>query len=165
MLTGIPTEGDHRIATALRKGDTVAIRIRRLDPAAVTAMAAALDDVYLPTVYEDGIVEDVLSDSNWGREELLDAVLATLADRKDPVRSLTFTSRDPSLEVGRTVTITLTTPPISGTYRIQRITLSEIAIGGKDTKVFPLRQVEASSKLYSFNDLLRRRRGLRAGAD
>jgi hypothetical protein len=105
----------------------------------------------------------VISDSRWGQVEVLAQMIATLQERKDPHRTLRFESRDPSLEVGRLITVNLSSPPISGTFRIQRITFSEIAISGAKGNPYPLRTVEATNKLYTFADLLRRLRGREGG--
>jgi len=48
--------------------------------------------------------------------------------------------------------------------RVQRITFDEIAISGGLGRTWPRRTVEASNKLYTFADLLRRLRGREGGA-
>lgn len=142
----------------IKQGDTVTIRIEKIDAAARDVMANRLQVAGQPVNAEDGIIEIVVGDSGFTVTELQDHVDATLQDRKDPRRTVTFTSRDLSLEVGRLVTIAVAQPPINGTFRIQRITLSEIAISGGRATVHPLKTIEASNKLYKFTDLLRRLR-------
>ena len=104
-----------------------------------------------------------MSDSRYGAVELLAHMRAVLAERKDPRQVVTYVTRDDSHEVGRLVTIALTTPPISGTFRIQRVTFGEIAIGGGANPTRPKRTIEATNKLYTFADLLRRLRGREGG--
>ena len=157
-LVGIPPTGTGSLTRAIRKGDTVTIRLESTDTAARDAMAARLGGTG-----DDGLIEHVVSDSRFGLVELAAHVTATLQERKDPRRTLTFTSRDPSLQVGRLVTVTIAQPAISGTFRIQRVGLSEIAISGGRAMVAPLRRIEASNKLYKFTDLLRRLRSLEGG--
>jgi hypothetical protein len=163
-LVGVPASGADSLRFAIRKGDTVTIRIERDDPDAISAMAHRLQLPWQAEVqYEDGRIELAISDSRLGPVELAATVQATLLERKDPHRTLTFESRDPSLQVGRLVTVTISKPPISGTFRIQRITFSEIAISGARGNPYPLRAIEATNKLYTFADLLRQLRGREGG--
>jgi hypothetical protein len=158
-LTGIPAGGVGAITQGIPKGETVTIRVERQDDAAALDLAHRFGF----SSQLEGIVEEVFSDSRMTIAELTDYLEALLLDRKDPRQTVTFTSRDPSLQVGRTVTITLTTPPISGTFRIQRVTFSEIAITGGLNRVLPLRRVEATNKLFTFTELLRALRGREGG--
>ena len=159
-LVGIPASGTGAIVRAIRRGDTVSIRLEVQDDTAALALATRLTAPGGTPVLADGLVEDVIRDARYTLTELNDRALAVLAERKDPHRTVTFESRDQSLQVGRLVAFTLTTPPIAGTFRIQRIAFSEMGLGGLHSTVHPLRRIEASSKLYTFNELLRR---LRAG--
>jgi hypothetical protein len=155
-LTGIPASGVGALTQGVRKGDTVAIRIELEDAAAMQAMADRFGQS--GNIYA-GLIEYVVSDSNLGPTELLAVVRATLAERKDPIVTVTYWTRDGTHDVGRLVTINTTTPPIAGTYRIQRVTFSELAIAGARTTIRPKRTIEATNKLYIFSDLLRRVRG------
>ena len=110
-----------------------------------------------------GVIELVISDTRWGLAELLAQMTATLEARKDPHRTLRFESRDPSLQVGRIVSLNISSPPIDEAFRIQRVTFSEIAITGARGALHPLRTIEATNKLYTFADLLRRLRGREGG--
>jgi hypothetical protein len=157
-LVGIPASGPGAIVAAIARGDTVTIRLEKIDTAARDVMAARLGGTA-----EDGVIEIVVSDSRFDLVELQDHLDATLLDRKDPHLTLTFTSRDLTLQVGRLITVNTTEPPISGTFRIHKIGLSEIAISGGRALVHPLKRVEASSKIYKFTDLLRRLRSVEAG--
>jgi hypothetical protein len=157
-LGGIPASGTGAIVNAILRGDAVAIRLEKTDTAARDVMAARLGGTA-----EDGIIELVVSDSRFDLVELQDHLDATLLDRKDPQLTLTFTSRDLTLQVGRLITVNTTEPPINGTFRIHKIALSEIAVSGGRALVHPLKTVEASSKIYKFTDLLRRLRSVEAG--
>jgi hypothetical protein len=158
-LVGIPVSGAGALIRAVTAGDAVTIRVEVEDTAAQAAFAARLG---LPASY--GIVEEPFTDSRMTSAELLNYARALLTDRKDPRRTLRFQTRDPSCEVGRLISVTMTTPPISGTFRIQRVGFSEIAITGGLARVAALRTVEASNKIYTFADLLRRLRGREGGA-
>jgi hypothetical protein len=149
------------LTVGVRKGDTVALRLEIED---YTAMQAMADRLGMSGDINAGIIEYVLTDSALGPTELLAVMQATLAERKDPIQTLTYWTRDESHEIGRLVTVNLTTPPIVGTFRIQRVTFSEIAIAGARTTIRPKRTIEATNKLYTFSDLLRRVRGGDAGA-
>lgn len=147
------------LTRALKAGDAVTLRIELDDAAAQAALGAKLGGSAA-----DGIVEEVYSDTRMTVVELLNYGKALLLDRKDPRLTLRFVTRDTSVQVGRLVALRLTTPPIWGDFRIQRITFDEIAISGGLARTAPRRTVEASNKLYTFADLLRRLRGREGGA-
>lgn len=159
-LVGVPASGDGAIVATIKQGDEVAIGFGVLDLDAALALANRFGSGDAT----DGFVEEVFTDGRFGLVELEATVRAILSDRKTPAQTVTFESRDGSIEVGRTIAIALTTPPINGTYRIQRITFSEIGIFGhtREWKPPPLRNVEASNKLYTFADLVRRWRNIGA---
>jgi hypothetical protein len=146
-LTGVPSSGTGSIVYAISKGDEVSLRSDRNDTTAQTAMAGFIGG--------DGIHEDVFSDGRLSLTELNNRGDAILAERKDPLTSVSLETRDAAVAVGKTITFSLTNPPVSGTYRIQRVVFSELAIAGTATYVLPLRTVDCSSKRYSFEDLLR----------
>ena len=162
-LYGIPAAGLGALVNPIRRGDNVLLRYERADADAISAMAERLAPAGVAAQYEDGRIQLVVSDSRFGLAELMEHVEATLIERKDPQLTLTFTSRDLSLQVGRLITINVTQPPIHGTFRIQKIGLSQIAISGGRATVHPLKTVEASNKLYKFSDLLRRLRSVEGG--
>jgi hypothetical protein len=162
-LIGIPASGTGALVRAIRKGDTVTIRLEQLDTAARDLMAQRLATPGVAVDPLDGVIELVISDARFDLVELQDHVDATLLDRKDPQLTLTFTSRDLSLQVGRLITVNTTEPPINGTFRIHKIGLSEIAVSGGRATVHPLKTVEASSQIYKFTDLLRRLRSVEGG--
>jgi hypothetical protein len=162
-LVGIPASGAGALTLPTRKGDMVTIRLEQIDTAAQNAMADRLKPPGQAAVAADGLVEFAVSDSRLGLVELAAHVAATLQERKNPHLTLRFDSRDPSLEVGRLITISITVPPIAGTFRIRRVTFREVAISGGRATVNPLRQVEATNRLYTFQNLLRQLRGREGG--
>jgi len=148
------------LSRALTAGDPVTIRLELDDAAAQAALGSRLGGTAA-----DGIVEEVFSDSRMTLTELANYAKALLADRKDPRLTCRFVTRDTTVRVGRLITVNVSSPPISGTFRIQRVTFSEIAISGGLARTQPLRTVEASNKLFTFADLLRRLRGREGGAN
>jgi hypothetical protein len=158
-LVGIPPAGVGALTFGARKGDPVTLRMELDDFPAALALAQRLGS----SDQFDGIVEFVVSDSRFGPTELSAHMVATLKERKDPRQTLTYWTRDETHEVGRLVTVALTTPPINGTFRIQRVTISEISIAGAGTTIRPKRTIEATNKLYTFADVLRRLRGREGG--
>jgi hypothetical protein len=148
MLTGIPGSGAGAITDTVHAGDPVDVLVTAEDAAAQAVMAALEGG--------DGIHEMYIADGRISLTEATARATAELRLRKDPLDTLRFESRDPTLQSGRDVSITLISPAISGTFRIQRVTLSELGLSGPTGYLFPLRDVEASSQRYSFEDVLRR---------
>jgi hypothetical protein len=149
------------LTQAIRKGETVTIRIELLDAQAAYDFAVRIQ----AGSTGEGWVEEVYSDSRMTLTELESYGRALLADRKDPRLTLRFVTRDTSVRVGRLITVNISQPPISGTFRVQRIAFDEIAISGGLARTEPRRTVEASNKLFTFADLLRRLRGREGGAN
>jgi hypothetical protein len=158
-LVGIPASGTGALTLGVRKGDTVTLRMEMQDDAAALAFAQRIGS----GLVADGLVEFLVSDARFGPAELTQHMQATLTERKDPRLTVTYWTRDVTHDVGRLVTINISTPPINGTFRIQRVTFSEIAIAGAHTTIRPKRTIEATNKLYTFADLLRQLRGREAG--
>lgn len=151
-LTGIPASGVGSVQFNIREGDEVNVAAMAEDAAAQTALAALVGG--------DGIVEAFISDGRFSETEALTLAEAQLEERKDPLVTVRFDTRDMTAQSGRNVTVTLSDPPVSGTYRIQRVTIREIGIGRNGLAMtFPLRTVEASSRRFSFEDLIRQIRG------
>lgn len=167
-LTGIPASGVGSLTAAVRagtvkavphltgcsgityalvSGDPVNVVVIVNDATAQTALAALVGG--------DGIHEMFITDGRWSITEATARANAELSLRKNPLVTVSFQTRDPSMQSGRDVTLTLTSPAISGTFKIQRVTLTELGLGGPTGFIFPLRQVEVSSRRYSFEDLLR----------
>ena len=151
-LTGIPASGAGSILYAINQGEQVNLIVTVNDTTAQTALAAYIGS-------GDGVREMFISDGRWGLTEATANATAELTQRKNPLITNTWDSRDPTIKSGRDITITLTNPAISGTFKVQRVTLSEIGIGGPTSRIWPLRRCEASSRRYSFTDLLRQIKG------
>jgi hypothetical protein len=168
MLTGIPTSGvgaltaDVRAGTvravahltgcsgigvAIKRGDQVNVLVQRDDTAAQTALAALVGG--------DGIHEAFLSDGRLSQAECDARGDAMLAMNADPIASVTFDTRDQAQNVGWSLTINTTHPAVNTTLTIQSVTFSELGASGPRGLVFPKRTVMASSKRWSFEDLLR----------
>ena len=154
-LTGVPASGAGAVVYPINTGDQINVRVERNDTAAQTALAGFLGT-------GDGVVEDFDQDGRLSIAECQNRGDARLTAFKDPISTLSGTTRDQTVRAGRSVTFTVTNPPVSGTFKIQRVTLSELAIGGAQTYVFPTRRVEASSKRFSLDDLLRQIRAIKA---
>ena len=178
-LTGIPAAGVGALTAAVRHGAVILVQPRLIGVTGIIRAVVAgesvtirleLDDAAAQTAFAarlgggDGIVEEVFSDSRMTLAELANYAKALLLERKDPRLTLRFVTRDVSVRVGRLITVTTAQPPISGTFRVQRISFDEIAITGGLGRTQPRRTVEASNKLYTFADLLRRLRGREGGA-
>jgi hypothetical protein len=169
-LTGIPASGVGSLTAAVRagtvksvphltgvtgilyainKGDPVNIVVTVNDVAAQTAMAGFVGG--------DGIHEYFITDGRWSITEATARANAELTQRKDPLITVSFNSRDQTIVSGRSLSITLTSPAITGTFKIQRVTMTNVGVagGGPHAQVFPTRAVELSSHRYSFEDLLR----------
>jgi hypothetical protein len=168
-LTGIPASGVGSLTAEVRAGTVrslahltgcsgITYDINRGDPVniVVTVNDATAQTAMAGFVGGDGVHEMFISDGRWAITEATARANAELSLRKDPLVSIHFSSRDQSLQSGRDITITTTSPSISGTFKIQRVTLSELGLQGPTGWLFPLRQVEASSRRYSFEDVLRR---------
>lgn len=158
-LTGVPASGAGALTDTIHKGDLVTLRMETEDQNAALALAQRFGS----GDYRDGLIELVVNDSRFGPTELQAQITATLTERKDPKVTVTYATRDPTHEVGRLVTFSLTTPAIAGTFRIQRVTFTEIAIAGAARAVQPKRLIEATNKLFTFADLLRRLSGREGG--
>jgi hypothetical protein len=172
-LTGIPASGAGSLTAAVRAGTVKAVphltgctgityALVNGDPVNIVAIVndAAAQTALATRVGGDGIHEMFISDGRWSITEATARANAELSLRKDPLVTVSFTSRDPSMQSGRDVTLTITSPSISATLKIQRVTITELGLGGPTGFIFPLRQVEASSRRYSFEDLLRRIRAV-----
>lgn len=147
-LTGVPSSGAGSILYEVKRGEMVYLFVVRDDATAQTALAGFLGT-------GDGIREYFLNDGRLSQDELEARCDAILLERKDPLTTVSLESRDPGITVGKTMSITTTTPAISGTFRIQSVKLTELAFDGRKMRVFPKRQVELSTKRFSFEDLVR----------
>ena len=143
-LTGIPISGPGAIVWTIPRGEDVNVLVTREDVAAQAVMAGLEGG--------DGIHEDFIQDRRLSRLECEDRGDARLLEVKNPEVRITYATRDSTTRSGRDVTITLAAPAVNGTFRIQRVTISDF-----DPLMTrpPVRQVEASSRRFSFEALLR----------
>lgn len=152
-LTGIPASGEGSILYEIGPGDEVLVLAMVEDTTAQSVMAGLVGG--------DGIHEDHIQDGRLSLTEATNRGQARLTQQKDPHKTVSFATRDPSCRSGRSIAIAVSAPAVNGTFRIQRVTITEIGVDGGHAKahIFPRRQVEASSRRYSFEDLLRQIRG------
>jgi hypothetical protein len=129
------------------QGDQVNVMTLSLDANAESVLASALGG--------SGEIDDFISDGRMSLTETQARGDAQLAELKDPITTLTFGTRDQTFEPGRTVTMNLSSLSVSGSYKVQQVTITDIATGGTATLNFPLRNVTASSVRFSFENLLR----------
>jgi hypothetical protein len=144
-LTGIPASGAGAIVYPIKSGDQVLVCVVREDAAAIAALAAATGG--------DGIRIEFLTDGRLALPELTARADALLTMRKQSLVTVTFETRDAAVTVGKTITFNTTAPPIVGTFLIQRVQLSQFP-GHGAVATPPLRVVEASSRRYTFEDLV-----------
>jgi hypothetical protein len=144
-LTGVST-----LVAAIPDGEDVRILVRVEDTTAQTALAAALG-------VGDGVVEETFNESELSVTEATDYAEAQLALLKDPLESIRYVTRDKTTKTGSRVTFNLAAPTdISGTYTIQSVRLDDFSADGS---YLPRRTVEAGSRHFSFEALLRQARG------
>lgn len=154
MLTGIPASGAGSISADLTAGDEIYVVVTRNAIAAQTALAGFIGDG------DDGIREEWVQDRRLSVTEARLRGDAILALRADPLTSLKYVCRDTNARSGRTVTINIGAPTsLSASFKIQRVTIDGFSA---TPTVMPRRTVEASSTRFSFEDLLRQRRGAAA---
>jgi len=149
MLTGVPTSGAGSIAYAVVSGEPVNLVVMREDTAAQAALATYLGSADP----NDGIVEEYLQDNRLSQVEAENRAEAKLSEVKDALVTVLYATRDPLTRSGREVTITLDAPwNVTGTYKIQSVTITQFDPKGR---LFPVRQVEASSRRFRLEDYLR----------
>lgn len=169
-VTGIPASGFGAILVNIPAGEAVVVAPHLTGVAGILYAIAQGDEVNVLTMNEDttaqstfagligsgdGIVEEFIQDGRLSLTEADARGAAKLAELKDPLTTVTLTTRDQTFRVGRSTTFTLTNPSVSGTYKVQRVTITDIAQGGAAILHFPVRRVEASSRRFSFEGLLR----------
>lgn len=133
---------------SLNKGDALNLLVTVNDGFAQSAMATYVGG--------DGIHELYESDNRLSETEATDRANALLTLMKDPLVTVDYDTRDQTTRTGRTVAITLTAPSVSGTFKIQSVTLMDFDAAGLR---FPLRRVQVSSRRFSFENLLRQLKG------
>jgi hypothetical protein len=175
-LTGIPTSGVGSIVTTvfygdpvvpapaltgitgltktLLKGAPVHIWVQR-DDLAAQAAAAAREST--STYTSDGIHEITITDERRGEASLTARCDAHLALFAEPIVTVVYATRDVKTKSGKSVTITLASPPMSQTLTIQDVLITEIDVAPGTAPRFT---VTASSVRFSLDDLLRRMNAL-----
>lgn len=133
--------------------DTAIVVAVREDPTAATALAAL----------EGG--------DGWHEYAIFDQSIITLADAekrgdaelelfKNPLVTVTYSTRDPKSKVGREVNINLTDPPIVGTFKIQAVAIDQIH---ESNDLGARYRVTASSQRFTLEDFFHRLTGIGGG--
>ena len=149
MLIGIPASGAGAIVYAIAKGDEVNLLVTRNDIAAQATLAALLDTAETP---HNGVIEDYIQDRRLSQTEAEARGDARLEEVKDPEVHVNYETRDQTTRSGRDIAISLTAPAISGTFKIQRVGISDF---DPLHRIGPVRQVDASSRKFTLEQLLR----------
>lgn len=147
MLTGVPASGPGSIRTALTPGDELYLVVVRIDYDAQAALAARLTTGSRP---DDGVRVRWMQDRRLSVTEAAargDAVLA-LSARVD-VR-IRYRCRDWHSTAGQTIAVSI--GAITGSYKIQSAHVGAFSALGHP----PTYTVEASSRRFSFEDLVKR---------
>ncbi len=139
-------------------GSDAVLRVTRTDSAGVVALGLMTGG--------DGIREAFVRDGIATVDGITARADADLALYADPIKTLTFTTRDPNVRSGLPVTAAFVASPhsaMNGTYTITRVVtqLPEASV-----HLHPTRQVEAASVVTSdfYNVLRRMERATQAGA-
>jgi hypothetical protein len=153
MLVGIPASGAGAIVHSIAKGDDVNLWVIRDDVAAQTALGALLST---PTHTHDGVIEDVIQDRRLSYDEMVARLDALLLERRDPIVSLRYPTLDQTTRSGRDVSFqkTVLGIPTPQTFKIQSVAITDFDPHPTHPNR-PWRTVDASSRRFSLEDLLR----------
>jgi hypothetical protein len=152
QVTGIPASGPGAIVLQILPGDEVNLLVIIDDVEAQTALAGVLGG--------DGVVEEYQQDRRINLAEATARAAALLDLKRDILETYRYRVRDPLTRSGTTVAVDLPAPTdVHGTYEIQDVTIS----GFLGTDEYPFYDVTASSRRFTFEDLLRRRRAALGG--
>jgi hypothetical protein len=169
-VTGIPSTGFGAITVNIPTGTTVVVEPHLEGVSGVLYRIPSGEEISVLTVhddedaqaalaawlgYGDGIVEGFIADGRLSLSETTARGAAKLLEVKDPIVSVEFDTRNPNFQIGQSVTMTLTSPPISGTFQIQHVTLTQLQQAGRARFLYPVRHVRASSQRRSFESWLR----------
>jgi len=148
MLTGIPASGTRAIGLKnLTAGDEIYLVVQCDDTARAQALAADLHR-------GDGIRETWIQDRRLSVTEARARGQATLALHPIDDQRVTYTSRDLRTSSGKAITVNLPPPTnVSGSFTIQQVQIANFRPRGEQ---YPTFTVDASSRHFSFEDLLRR---------
>ena len=149
QLTGIPPYGGGHIQYDLADGQPVNVLGRADDAAAQQALAAVVGGT--------GVIESYQQDGRLSNTEALARARAVLDLRSLVRETLRYRCRDPRTVSGVEVSVNLPQWSLVTTLQIQDVTISQFSGTGQHYPVF---DVVASSTRFSFEDLIRQRRGL-----
>lgn len=154
IVTGVPASGTGAVLYAVAKGEQANLVVQVDDVAAQLALVALVDPT--AALGFDGVVEDYQQDNRLSIVEATLRAQARLGLVKDAHGTIRYTTRDRITRVGATITVSMAAAPVavSGDFLIQQVTIA--AVGQ-----LLYYQVEASTRRYSLEALLRR---LRAAA-
>lgn len=158
MLTGIPSTGVGSIREAVAAGDELYLVVQVDDLTQQAEMASR----YTTATYTDSGVRSMwVQDRRLSIAEARARGRAELAAVSQGIIGVAYTVRDPRTRSGRTVTVTMGAPVnVSGEFKIQRVSISDIGTDEDADVAAPTYRVEASNALFSLEDLLRQNRGL-----
>jgi len=108
----------------------------------------------------DGAVEGLISDGRISADEALSRAVAFLTTYANSQSSVSFTTRDKTMNVGREVSVNLSSPSVNGTFLIQSVTIDMSEPRGRETMTFPVRMVDAASRRITFERLIKRLKNL-----
>lgn len=150
LLVGIPTSGDGAIVYSIATGDEVNLLVIVDDLAA----QAALTDLLTASgeTPADGVIEEYIQDRRLSHTEARTRGQAQLTLVKDPLVTVRYETRDRFTRSGRDVTFSSTLLGLTGTFKIQSVVYSDFDAA---QRVWPRRQVVASSRRFTFEALLR----------
>jgi len=152
QLIGIPPAGAGMIRYLIHAGDPVNVLVILDDLGAQASLAAILGG--------DGVVEEYQQDNRIGIPEATARAQALLELKGPILETYRYRCRDPLTASGKTITVNLPAPTnVAGTFEIQDVTIA----GFLGTEELPFYDVVASSRRFTFEDLLRRRRAATMG--
>ncbi len=155
-LVGVPTSGDGSITYAINKGDDVNI-VETVDDLVAQAELSLLLDPDDDLGGAAGIVASFHKDERISRTETAARARAYLEYNSSFYRQAHYQSRDANITALRTQVFDIAAPPsVSDTLKIQSVTKT---FEDAEPPIFPLCDVDASSRLFTYEDLLRSSRG------
>jgi hypothetical protein len=156
-LVGIPTGGTGSLAYPVIAGDDVNLLVQEDDLAAQATLAALLS-VSLPG--STGIKSSYITDGRISYTEARARAVARLAASRQVDTTIWYDCRDTDTQSGATISVNLLDAPggpVVGDFTIQVVQISLFsATAGKVSPLYPTYSVEASTRRFSLEDLLRR---------
>lgn len=138
---------------AFNKGEPVNLFVTVNNATAQTTMAGLVGG--------DGIHEGYVADRRMSETEITAVANANLTLTKDPLVTVQYQTRDQATRTGRTVSLNLTAPSVTGDFKLQSVTIDGFDAGASGAYAdrskmhFPMRTVQASSRRFSLEALLR----------